>query len=71
MHLCIPFQLELYHIKSTFLFPIKTYFLGGQRTSVLLKISLSTIVSVPTLFILTDTCFDAFLWSLQKMMFSL
>ena len=33
------------------------------------KISLSTSVSVPPLFILTDTIFDAFHWLLQKTMF--
>ena len=52
-------------------FSIKTYFLGGQRTSFLFKISLSTCVSVPPLFILTDTSFDAFRWLLKKTIFSL
>ena len=37
---------------------IKAYCLGGQRTSFLFKISLSTSVRAPPLFILTDTSFD-------------
>jgi len=41
------------------LFLIKTYFLGGQITTFLFKILLSTSVCVPPLFILTDTSFDA------------
>jgi len=53
------------------LFSIKTYFLGGQRTSLLFKILLSTSVSVQPLFILTDTSLDDFHWLLQKMIFSL
>jgi len=53
------------------LFLIKTYFLGRQSTSFLFKISLSTSVSVPPLFILTDTSCYAFHWLLQKTMFSL
>ena len=48
---------------------IKTYFLGGQRTSFLFKISLSMSVSVSPLFILTDTHFDTFHWLLQKTIF--
>ena len=50
-------------------FTIKASFLGGQRTSFLFKISLSTSVLVPPLFILTDTSFDAFHWLLKKKVF--
>ena len=57
-------------LNNLFLFSIKTYFLGGQRTSVLFKITLSTSVSVRPLFILTGTSFDAFDWLLQKTIFS-
>jgi len=41
---------------------IKTYFLGGHRTSFLFEISLSSSVRVQPLSILTDTSFDAFHW---------
>ena len=37
--------------------------------SLLFKISLSTRVSVPPLFILTDTSFNAFHWLLKKTIF--
>ena len=50
---------------------IKTYLLGGQRKSFLFKISLSTSVSVPPLFILTDTSFDTFHLLMHEMIFSL
>jgi len=52
-------------------FSFEVYFLGGQRTFFWFKISLSTSVSVPPLFILTDTSFDAFHWLLKKTIFSL
>jgi len=45
--------------------------MGGQRTSFMFKISLSTSVRVPPLFILTDTSFDDFHWLLRKTIFSL
>ena len=50
-----------------FLFSIKTYFLGGQRTSFLFKITLSK----SAVFLLTDNSFDTFHWLLEKTVFSL
>jgi len=44
----------------------KTYFFGGHRTSSLFKKVQSLSTSVLSLFILTDTCFDAFHRLLHK-----